>query len=411
MLNLLGPAFLLCALALPASADMWPAESFSASANTTVAGMESDLSGAFWSPSDASLWVVRQNRQVWKMQASGGTLVVVGHWTSLPTGGDLEAITRVDPADTSTFCVLHEDNGTVNRIDVSGGSASLVRSWRLTLGGHMPSESGGAGPEGMTFVPDAWLGGFVDGSGQPRTSLHGMGGLLFVGHQIDGHVYVFDLDPDNDDVFDFVGEYATSRSEVAALEFDGANGLLYIFHGDGLNETEITDLTSSITGSDRTFTSVRTYGQPPSAGGNTNMEGIALSYSDECDLNLDRNFFLTVDGGNSESLRWFTQFPCDCNANGLPDAVDMAAGSAADCNGSSLLDSCEAIGDGDYDADGIVDINDYASLAACLAGPDLPPNPATPECASACLRAFDLDGDDDIDLRDIARFLRTFAGP
>ncbi len=124
------------------SADDWPAESFSSAANITVSGMESDLSGAYWSPPDASLWVVRQNRQVWKMQESGGTFSVVGHWTNLPTGGDLEAITRIDPAEPDTFCVLHEDNGTVYRVDVSGGSPSLVRSWQLTLHGATASDPG-----------------------------------------------------------------------------------------------------------------------------------------------------------------------------------------------------------------------------------------------------------------------------
>ena len=81
MPRLLGQAILLCVLALGVSADDWPAESFSSAENITVAGMESDLSGAHWSPVDASLWVVRQNRQVWKMQESGGTFTVVAHWT------------------------------------------------------------------------------------------------------------------------------------------------------------------------------------------------------------------------------------------------------------------------------------------------------------------------------------------
>ena len=414
MPRLLGQTVLLCVLALRVSADDWPAESFTSAVNITVSGMENDLSGAYWSPLDASLWVVRQNRQVWKMQESGATFSVAGHWTDLPTGGDLEAITRIDPAELDTFCVLLEDNGTVYRVDVSGGSPTLLRSWQLTLSGDMPYESGGLGPEGLTFVPDEALSGFVDGSGQPYTSVNGMGGLMFVGHQIDGHVYVFDLNPDSDDDFDFVGEYATSRDETAALEFDWANGLLYIFHnqkGSTWNETEITDLTSSIFGSGRTFTTIRVYGAPPGAGDHTNMEGIALSHSDECDADHNRHFFLTVDEGGSESLMWFTEFPCDCNANGVDDAEEIVAGTAEDCNGNGLLDVCETIDGGDFDADGAVDLDDFATFTECLAGPDTPPDPADPACVGACLAAFDDNEDGDVDLLDFGRFQEVFAGP
>ncbi|MCP4589726.1 MAG: hypothetical protein GY842_03185 [bacterium] len=410
---MLGQAALLCVLALHVSADDWPAESFSSAENITVSGMESDLSGAHWSPPDASLWVVRQNRQVWKLQESGGVFSVVNHWTNLPTDGDLEAITQTDPAESDMFCVLHEDDGTVYRIDVSGGSPSLVRSWQLTLNGDMPYESGGQGPEGMAFVPDEWLGGFVDGAGQPYTSVKGMGGLLFVGHQTDGHVYVFDLDPDSDDGFDFVGEYATSRDEVAALEFDRANGLLYMFHNSGgttWNETEVTDLTSSIDGSDRKFTTIRSYSAPPDAGGNTNMEGIALSHSDECDVSHNRYFFITLDGGGSESLKWFEEFPCDCNANGVDDADDIAAGTSEDCNANGLLDACDSIDGGDFDADSDVDLDDCASFTVCLAGPESLPDPADAACVDACLSAFDSDSDNDVDLLDFAEFLGAFTG-
>jgi len=413
MLRLLRQAAVLCALALPASADDWPAESFTSAEDITVVGMEGDLSGAHWSPIDASLWVVRQNLQVWKMQEFGGDFTVVGHWTDLPTGGDLEAITQIDPAEPDAFCVLHEDNGTVYHVDVSGGSSSLLRSWQLTLNGDMPYESGGMGPEGMAFVPDEWLGGFVDGSGQPYMSVNGMGGLMFVGHQADGHVYVFDLDPSSDNVFDFVGEYATGRDEVAALEFDLANGLLYIFHnskGTTWNETEVTDLTSSIIGDDRKFTTVCQYGAPPAVGDNDNMEGIALTHSDTRDIDHDRYFFVTLDGGGSESLKWFREFPCDCNGNGIDDAEEIAAGMVEDCNGNSLLDDCETIDGGDFDVDVDVDLDDFAAFADCWAGPDTLPAPADPACVEACLSAFDFDGDDDIDLRDVAEVTRAFTG-
>ena len=57
----------------------------------------------------------------------------------------------------------------------------------------------------------------------------------------------------------------------------------------------------------------------------------------------------------------------------------------------------------DCNSDGWVNLLDYDDLSSCLSGPDggLP----FPEC-----NCFDLDGDDDIDLSDIGRFQREFAG-
>lgn len=82
---------------------------------------------------------------------------------------------------------------------------------------------------------------------------------------------------------------------------------------------------------------------------------------------------------------------------------------AADCNGNGIEDSKESqirVGDFDYDAD--VDLDDYAFLAANLAGPGEPvPNQ---QCAEMLLEAFDADGDDDLDLKDFAAFQNNFTG-
>ena len=57
----------------------------------------------------------------------------------------------------------------------------------------------------------------------------------------------------------------------------------------------------------------------------------------------------------------------------------------------------------DCNSDGWVNLLDCNDLNDCLLGPDVGPLPQ--EC-----RCFDLDGDDDIDLADVARFQREFAG-
>jgi hypothetical protein len=58
---------------------------------------------------------------------------------------------------------------------------------------------------------------------------------------------------------------------------------------------------------------------------------------------------------------------------------------------------------GDFDGDGQVDLDDYAHFADCMAGPNIPPDPAQ-ATVDACLIAFDFDLDNDVDLRDYAAF-------
>lgn len=57
------------------------------------------------------------------------------------------------------------------------------------------------------------------------------------------------------------------------------------------------------------------------------------------------------------------------------------------------------------------DLEDYSIFADCMAGPGIPPSPNPPMTTQACLDAFDLDGDDDVDLFDFTGFLAIYAGP
>ncbi|UCG16921.1 MAG: hypothetical protein JSV19_02580, partial [Phycisphaerales bacterium] len=61
-----------------------------------------------------------------------------------------------------------------------------------------------------------------------------------------------------------------------------------------------------------------------------------------------------------------------------------------------------SVGDGDFDSDGDVDLDDYVSWETCLAGPGVPEY-------EGCQHG-DLDGDDDIDLADFALFQVGFTG-
>ena len=62
------------------------------------------------------------------------------------------------------------------------------------------------------------------------------------------------------------------------------------------------------------------------------------------------------------------------------------------------------LGDGDFDDDGDVDLEDFANWDDCMTGPDGAPY------ESGC-EAFDTESDGDVDLRDFAGFQEAFTGP
>ncbi len=61
---------------------------------------------------------------------------------------------------------------------------------------------------------------------------------------------------------------------------------------------------------------------------------------------------------------------------------------------------------GDVDFDRDVDI---ADLAYCLGGPGVPPDPSLPATPDMCTNAFDVDTDDDVDLKDFGEFQTAFS--
>ncbi len=71
-----------------------------------------------------------------------------------------------------------------------------------------------------------------------------MGGLIFVGHQIDGRLHVFDVNPDVSEDFINHGSFLTAASEIAGLEFDRTSGQMPIWHNVGSNSWEISLLSS-----------------------------------------------------------------------------------------------------------------------------------------------------------------------
>ena len=79
-----------------------------------------------------------------------------------------------------------------------------------------------------------------------------------------------------------------------------------------------------------------------------------------------------------------------------------------DCNADGVLDVCQSVGGGDWDANEVVDIEDYPGFAECLGGPEGLPSPNAPDCIDSCLAVFDFNEDLDVDLGDFAEFSMLF---
>jgi hypothetical protein len=307
----------------PKSDCPWPAEPALQATNLThiegplVNDFHKDLSGAVWDPDNKMLWVCRNtasDSRIWAIEEDGkGSFQIAykggkrGEWSNF---GDLEGLTLASPKEPETLYLIVEGVNRVKEYDLSTyGTAVLKNDWNT--GAHMP-QGGGANAEGITFVPDAVLKaqGFVDAQGKPRVSARGMGGLMLVGHQLGGAVYVFDLDRKGGKL-DYVGSYQTAATETAGLELDRSTGLLYLWHGAGFNTLEVARLSSTATaGGKRQLDTVKVYKGPAKVPfGTDNHEGIAIMPASSCKAGK-RGFFLTTDGGGFFSLLWYKQFPC-----------------------------------------------------------------------------------------------------
>jgi hypothetical protein len=107
----------------------------------------------------------------------------------------------------------------------------------------------------------------------------------------------------------------------------------------------------------------------------------------------------TIDGGGPGAPGFSTGADFELSGTiGQPDAGILSGGDFELSGGfwfPLALDDCNS--------DGWVNLVDYDDFEACLCGPNgsLP----LPDC-----NCFDLDGDSDVDLSDVARFLAEFTG-
>ncbi len=77
-------------------------------------------------------------------------------------------------------------------------------------------------------------------------------------------------------------------------------------------------------------------------------------------------------GRDADNITWqdtaattiMYQGELDCNANGTPDACDIASGDSDDDNGNGIPDECESGCEWDLDGNGVTDVNDLLILIA-----------------------------------------------
>lgn len=301
----------------------WPSESWNSAAPLTSvmnAGGLLELSGLHWNPATNRLYVVHGDGRLRVLQLNTATNTFSQIGNRVITGGP-EGVTQTDYS-SNQFYVMDENNYLIKQYSnlPNFSSVTLTASWNLLSAPSPMQDTGNTGPEGIVFIPDANLpaNGFTSSvTGQPYTSTKGAGGLFFIAHQDGGYIWVFDINPNANNDFAYVGKYKTNRNESCDLAFDRSTGLLYILHNIGGNYIEVTDLSLAPV-SETKFATVNEYFIGNPSDGNTNIEGFALM--PKCNSAVTASAFLCRDVESDEAdaiaqdaIRWFNPFAADGN--------------------------------------------------------------------------------------------------
>ncbi|HMK06316.1 MAG TPA: T9SS type A sorting domain-containing protein [Flavobacterium sp.] len=307
-----------------ASAQLWPSQSWSSAANLTGvmdADGINDLSGLHFNPTNNRLYCVQGDGRLRVLQLNTATNSFTQFASKAITGGP-EGITQAN-LNANEFYTIDENNYEIRRYTHSANfsSVTLFKHWNLLASPSPMQDTGNNGPEGIVFIPDSFLtaSGFISQqSGQLYTSAKGLGGLFFVAHQDEGYIWVFDVNPNANDDFAYVGKYKTNRSESCDLSFDRSMGLLYILHNiTGSNKIEVTNLSSAVvSGNERKFNITEEFAVADPNDGNENIEGFAMM--PKCQTGIVSAWLcrdVESNEGDSilqDALRWFSPF----NASG-----------------------------------------------------------------------------------------------
>ena len=307
------------------NAQIWPASSWSTATNLTNimdTGGVTDLSGLHFNPTNNRLYAVQGDGRVRVLQWNTTTNSFIQIGNKVIDGGP-EGITQANLY-ANEFYTIDENNYEIRRYTHTANFSTLTefKHWNLLNSPSPMQDTNNSGPEGIVFIPDSFLSsiGFVSQqTGQLYTSVKGLGGLFFVAHQDGGNIWVFDVNPNTDNDFAYVGKYQTNHPESCDLAFDRSTGLLYILHNiAGNNRLEVTNLTTTLNGAARKFVYSKDYLITNPTGNNDNIEGFALT--PKCPETGITNAWLCRDVEASESsstrqdaLRLFTNFVADGN--------------------------------------------------------------------------------------------------
>ncbi|WP_412538145.1 lamin tail domain-containing protein [Longispora sp. K20-0274] len=205
---------------------------------TNLSGLSFESAGVLWAVRNgpSTIYRLTPNGATWRPDPAGG-------WSSgkglryANGGGDPDAEGVVSTPD-GTFVVTERDNdnsGTslakVLKYDTasSAGTLNATAEWNLTA--DLPSMAANSGPEGISFVPDAYLTahGFLDehtGAAYQPGSYAGHGsGLFFVGVEANGTIYAYALQAAG--AYTRVATITSGFPAVMDLEFDPATGKLW----------------------------------------------------------------------------------------------------------------------------------------------------------------------------------------
>ena len=280
-----------------------------------------ELSGLHWNSQKKQLFAVSDNGYLYVLQqgASGKGFSLTG---SLKKIGNPEGITTIDEAK-NEFYTIDEKHFEIRKYSYSPdfSSYTLMHKWNLLSDQGGMVDTGNDGPEGIEFIPDSYLSaaGFeTSDTEELYTSKKGMGGLIFIAHQKRGLIWVYDVNPDQDNDLVLVGRYKTSQRESCDLSFDRSTGLLYILHNTDGNFLEVTDLSLKKHGGKRKFNTIAEYPVPNPGGGSANIEGFAITPKFDDPKQVSAWFCKDISNDEpledqKDCLRWFTHIQSDGN--------------------------------------------------------------------------------------------------
>jgi hypothetical protein len=277
-----------------------------------------ELSGLHWNPFFNRLYALQDDGDLRILQLDT-TSMTFSQLTHIKSLGGPEGVTQVDNT-ANEFYTIDEKTCEIRRYTHQDdfSSVTLANKWNLKAPPSNMTSTNNEGPEGIEFVPDSYLKtiGFVSSeTNEKYSSTKGMGGLLFIAHQKKGLIWVYDVNPNKNEDFAFVGKYKTGKNESCDLSFDRSTGLLYILHNIGNNSLEVTDLSTKSAFGNYKFIKKAEYAVP-NPKGNTNIEGFAIAPKFAACIPgnawLCRDVDVKEEGRDrKDCLRWFKDFKAE----------------------------------------------------------------------------------------------------